>query len=389
MISAQPPAPSASKAPLKAPPGGPPGLDNKKKGEQGDGEEELVPQLSFWQTPWVQDVLPFVSSLTIHISLILIGYAFYQAAVIIIERVQQQGPPAQTEMIDNGDVFNTMAMLGSANGVAGSDAPLEKNYPQITPEEALLQAKEGNGKPAKLGGGGAGEQETEAAIIGIGPGQMGKGKLGIGRGEGEYSGDGIGKGLPFGYRNGVDGGTSIFRAPPRGSAGGVRLVAFVCDASGSMLQAGKFDMLRMELQKAVGSLSPIHGFNVILFKEKSFLAVDTKSLMTANEANKKRTFTFLDDVMPQGATDPIPALDAAFKQGPELIFLLTDGDFPDNTGVISWIRSHNTGKKIKISTIAFVDAGKEYESTLKTIATENGGTYKFVDQNDLKPNSNP
>jgi len=364
---------------------GKPVLDKDGKPVMVEEAPEIMPHITFWQKEWVQEVLPFISSLALHLMLFLIAYIFYQAAIKIIE-LSKPPPPAFTEFNDSKDVFDMNAMLGSKNGIAGADGPLNDAFPKITEDEKWLQPKDGNGKPAKLAGGGSGDAETaDAMAMSIGPVSLGKGKNGFGRGIGEEVGDGYGKGLPFGYKNGVDGGTSIFRPPPKGSAGGFRLVAFVCDASGSMMQAGKFDMLRVEIEKAVGSLSPIHGFNVVLFQEKNCKILNSGGLLSGTPENKKKTAAFLDDIMPQGATNCLPALEAAFKQGPELIFLLTDGDFenPSNEEVVAWIRSHNT-KKVHICTIAFVDKGETYEKVLRQIASENGGTYKFVSQGDMK-----
>src|SRR5688572_20166921 len=48
--------------------------------------DELHPQPSFWQEPWVQNALPVVTSLLVHAALILIGlltFKAYQAAVTV------------------------------------------------------------------------------------------------------------------------------------------------------------------------------------------------------------------------------------------------------------------------------------------------------------------
>ena len=100
--------------------------------------------------------------------------------------------------------------------------------------------------------------------------------------------------------------------------------------------------------------------------------------------NKSKTYKFLEDTTARGRTDPIPGLEAAFKLQPQLLFLLTDGDFPDNEAVKTWIRQQNKDKKIKINTIAFVGTeDKEYQKVLREIAQENGGVFRFVSEQDL------
>ena len=69
----------------------------------------------------------------------------------------------------------------------------------------------------------------------------------------------------------------------------------------------------------------------------------------------------------------------------QLIYLLTDGDFPDNNAVLNRIRELNAQKKTKINTILFTNAetaDKGIIKLLKEIADENGGVYKLVDTRD-------
>jgi uncharacterized protein with von Willebrand factor type A (vWA) domain len=158
-------------------------------------------------------------------------------------------------------------------------------------------------------------------------------------------------------------------------------VAYVCDASGSMMM--KFDGLRVELRKAVDALRPPQSFQIIFFQETSCSPVDPKGLLFVTPENKRRAFDFVDKTAPRGSTDPIPALDMAFKQDAELIFLLTDGDFPDNKAVLDEIHKLNPDKKVRINTIAFMDHDEEYEKLLRKIADENGGAFRFVSEAEM------
>jgi hypothetical protein len=112
-------------------------------------------------------------------------------------------------------------------------------------------------------------------------------------------------------------------------------------------------------------------------------------LVLATPENKRKAFTFLEDVSTSGTTNPIPGLEVAFKSKPQLIFLLTDADFPDNGAVLSAIRRLNAGKQTRVNTIAFTsgDASDElsqgFVELMKTIAQENGGTFKLVKENEL------
>jgi hypothetical protein len=147
----------------------------------------------------------------------------------------------------------------------------------------------------------------------------------------------------------------------------------------------KFASLRGELNQAVIRLTPIQSFGITFFGDKQANTLHSQLVMATPE-NKLRATNFLEDVTPRGETNPLPALELAFKQKPQLIFLLTDGDFPDNEVVLTRIRQLNRDRLVKINTIAFVneaDTDTAFIALLKQIAIENGGTYKHVTQDEL------
>jgi hypothetical protein len=77
---------------------------------------------------------------------------------------------------------------------------------------------------------------------------------------------------------------------------------------------------------------------------------------------------------------------------PELIYLLTDGDFsgPGNQAVVEYCAKQFGATKTKINTIAFVaresndnPTDLEYVKVLQQIAKSSGGKFKFVTDDDL------
>ena len=89
-----------------------------------------------------------------------------------------------------------------------------------------------------------------------------------------------------------------------------------------------------------------------------------------------------------GSTDPVPGLELAFKMHPQLLYLLTDGDFEDNKKVLDKINSlqANSSPKVKINTIVFTDpakADKGIVDLLKKIADDSGGQARVVSPDDL------
>jgi hypothetical protein len=233
-------------------------------------------------------------------------------------------------------------------------------------------------------GGGAGDDNDPTIAIGASSGAFGKGS-GAGSGSGDKLGGGTGDGggalAPFGVPGG--GGGIGPKSPFMGVSGNAMKVVYLCDSSGSMMT--KFDTLRQELQKAVDGLRPVQAFDIIFFSEDSYKAYD-KQLMQAVPENKRKAYEFLEKTFCRGSSDPIPGLRAAFATNPQLIYMLTDGDFPNNNAVIEEIRKLNQGRqqKVKINTIAFGDRGEDYEKMLKQVADENGGMFKFVTDQDLK-----
>jgi len=66
---------------------------------------------------------------------------------------------------------------------------------------------------------------------------------------------------------------------------------------------------------------------------------------------------------------------------PQLIYFLTDGAFDPQ--LFDHVKSLNKDHKVHINTLAFVNADPRYESQLKDLAKQNGGSYKFVSEKDL------
>ncbi len=169
-----------------------------------------------------------------------------------------------------------------------------------------------------------------------------------------------------------------------GSGGNAYNVVYVVDCSGSMRDW--FNDVRREMLRSIGRLRKTQMFHIILFAEGEPIENHLKKLVPATRANKKEAARFLSDVTAKAQTDPIPALNRAFdvlrsarKRG-RLIYLLTDGEFPDNEKVLRAIRAKNPSKKKKVYINTFLYGTKPPEAVgvMKRIAEENGGRYTFV-----------
>ncbi len=222
-----------------------------------------------------------------------------------------------------------------------------------------------------------------------------------------------GGGAKFGLK--IGGGGAGPNANFLGSGGNAYKIVYVIDRSGSMIEC--FDFVKRELKRSLEALQPSQSFHLIFsggaepevnshrnvdeeeevpFAQIVFASwnprvksprtvpvVDPRrKLVHATQHFKKKAFAFIDTLVAEGGTDPVPALDAAFKVAggpPELIYLMTDGNF--DAAAAEAISKWNKERNVKINTIAVLyQFDKEL---LEKIAKESGGRYKFVSTEEL------
>ena|SRR6185437_8991012 len=366
--SAKPPLPAGAKPPA--------GADKPGEGEEDDG---LGPQINFWQQPWVQNILPFVTSLSVHAAILIFGLLIV-GAVKVIQTVsrQEQTIIPDSNMVENGPPG------GIPNVGLGGD-PLRQAMQDKDPTSKTQEWAEKKGPTVDIQDAGGGAGDNTAGLIQVGAGQAFGSGAGAGAGSGSGHGGGSGDNSGPQAMFGTPGGGGIGpKGPVFGNGGNARMITFVCDASGSMIN--KMASLKDQLNKAVVGLKPIQSFNIIFFQDNKCDSVTPEGLIPATPENKRKSGLFLEGVTTTGTTDPIPGIEKAFKTHPQLIYLLTDGDFPDNDAVLKKIRDLNKDKRVKINTIAFVgqsDNDTAFKDLLATIAKENGGTFKLVNEGDL------
>ena len=154
-------------------------------------------------------------------------------------------------------------------------------------------------------------------------------------------------------------------------------IVYVVDRSGSMTDS--IDYVKCELKRSIGELGEDTEFHVIFYSSGAPVEMPTRRLVIATERNKELAFEFIDGIIPQGETDPSKALERAFAVNPELIYLLTDGEF--DRAIIDLVKRLNVGDKVTVHTIGFLY--RTGEEVLKKIAEDNSGNYKFVSEADL------
>jgi hypothetical protein len=183
-----------------------------------------------------------------------------------------------------------------------------------------------------------------------------------------------------------------------GHGSNVRSIVYVCDASGSMVGQGD-DALKTELKRDIANLSPIQQFNILVFHETrtgSLYQELSDKLLMGTPSSKALAFDFIDNLPFSSVNNPIPALEEAFREQPQLLFLLSHGDFnnryntTNNAEVFAKIQELNSEKKTHVNTILLLgERSKEtferrdLEAIMKKIADQNGGVYKKFYSDDL------
>lgn len=192
---------------------------------------------------------------------------------------------------------------------------------------------------------------------------------------------GIGPNPPGGGRGGFGDvfGSSPTIFPPVEQTSGK--IVYVVDRSGSMTDS--IDFVKAELRRSIMKLGDDVEFHVIFYSSGPPVEMPTRRLVHATQRNKGLAYEFIDRIVPEGETDPSKALQRAFAVRPELIYLLTDGEF--DRGIIDLVKRLNAGGRTRVFTIGFLytQPGTTAEGVLKQIARQNGGEYKFVSEQDL------
>lgn len=284
-------------------------------------------------------LMPLVISLLFHVGLFLVMF-FLVFLVVNTKKADEIIVPSDVLSEDPGGKFSPQSSKTTSQSTSSARKVFTRKESVTTPS---------SGKTSKA-----------LNVTGISGGTSGAGGMGMGGASGGSAGAGL-----------------------FGSGGNAFNVVYVIDRSGSMLNS--FELVRDALYTSIGNLSEKQEFHVILFSDKRTpLEMEDRKLVSVSRKNRKKAFAFLRDVRPIGQTDPVPAIDSAFrvlkgarKRG-QLMFLLTDGDFPDNAEVLAAIRSKNKDKKVHINTYLYGNKPPEAVKVMKEIAKENGGKYKFV-----------
>jgi hypothetical protein len=171
----------------------------------------------------------------------------------------------------------------------------------------------------------------------------------------------------------IGGGSILFPPLRRIGTQGAAKVVYLVDRSGSMTDS--LDIVKMELKRSIGELDDASEFHVIFYSTGPGVEMPARRLVHATERNKEMAFEFIDQVVAGNGTDPSQAIDRAFAVKPDLIYLLTDGEF--DRAIVDLVKRRNADGKVRVYTIGFL---YHHDEVLRDIARQNGGEYKFISE---------
>ena len=181
----------------------------------------------------------------------------------------------------------------------------------------------------------------------------------------------------------TDGSGAGPRAGMYGTGGNAHHVVYLIDRSGSMFDT--FDAVKREISDSVGHLQPVQDFHVIMFADGDPLEKQPMALTPPTEKYKLSLARFLETVKAERTTNPIKAINRAFdvlakanKRPGKIIYMLTDGAFPDNEAVIATIQAKNIRRDVLINTFLYGWKPPIAVKVMTRIASENGGQYRYV-----------
>ncbi len=195
------------------------------------------------------------------------------------------------------------------------------------------------------------------------------------------------KALPAGSRIGKD----PFGVGMYGVGGNARTIAYVVDASGSLIDTLPFVI--EELKDSFRKLSPEQRFTVIFFQAGAAIEVPVphRGLKRATPETIQKVADWISlesgNIVPRGSTTPVDAVSRAISYRPDLIYVLSDnitgkGRFSiDQAELLERIndaKRRRGANKTRINTIQFLYP--DPLGTLKTIAAQHEGRYRFVDE---------
>jgi len=170
--------------------------------------------------------------------------------------------------------------------------------------------------------------------------------------------------------------TQLFGVQAEGSS-----FLYVFDRSLSM-KGQPLAAAKRELVASLGRLKRLQQFQILFYNQNARL-MQPQQMQFADESGLRAAESYIAGVQASGATDHVQALQLALRMRPDVIFFLTDADEPQlSAAELESIQRKNLGSIIHC--IEFKEGQAQGAgTTLRKLAEQNRGEYKFVDVSKL------
>jgi Mg-chelatase subunit ChlD len=162
---------------------------------------------------------------------------------------------------------------------------------------------------------------------------------------------------------------------------------YVFDRSGSMgvPQNKPLNRAKAELLRSIDALTDLQQFYIIYYnQDQKMFQIDPtgRRIIWANDTNKKLAHQWVDNIAAGGATRHADALKLALRLHPDVIFMLTDGDPPDDITAdeLKQLDRLDGGATV-INVIQISPPDAEHDNLLVKLAKHSGGEHVYVDFN--------
>lgn len=162
-----------------------------------------------------------------------------------------------------------------------------------------------------------------------------------------------------------------------------RRIVYVLDRSASMGSgdASSLGASKRELLRSIDGLSDVQQFYLIFYNHRPRLFSPNGGsgrLVFATDENRREAGSFVESIRSDGGTNHAEAIRAAARLGPDVVFMVTDGDARDDLSAEDVDRLERLLGGTKLVLIQFA-AGAGGSPRLAELARRSGGSSKAID----------
>ena len=162
-----------------------------------------------------------------------------------------------------------------------------------------------------------------------------------------------------------------------------RRVVYVLDRSASMGsgEASPLAASKREVTRSLAALSDVQQFHLVFYNHRPRLFSPTGGpgrLVFATDENRREAESFVESIRADGGTNHAEAIRAAVRLGPDVVFMVTDGDVNDDLAAedLDRLERFLGGTKLLIIQFAAANGGSP---RLSELARRSGGASKTLD----------